>query len=146
MKPAFVNVCKSPDCLTSMNNSCDKILQCGHACCGFTGEKSCLPCLNEECVKANEQLTLSKNADDYCVICYTSGLSEEPCVQLKCKHIFHLKCILKKINNRWPGPRIVFSYLDCPECKQRISAPQCQQITLALLDSQKIEDMVLRKS
>jgi hypothetical protein len=34
-----------------------------------------------------------------------------------------MDCIEKEVKNRWPGPRIVFSFLECPECKQRIKAP-----------------------
>lgn len=64
---------------------------------------------------------------------------------MTCKHIFHLECIAKKVKNKWPGPRIVFSYLECPECKQRISAPHCQALTNELLESQKVEDDVLKK-
>lgn len=42
-----------------MKQSCDKIHHCGHYCCGFAGEKECIPCLNEECVEKNPELTLS---------------------------------------------------------------------------------------
>ena len=56
-KPAFKDVCRSPDCLKLMENACDKILPCGHLCCGFSGEKECLPCLNSECVSKNGDLT-----------------------------------------------------------------------------------------
>mmetsp|Transcript_7140 Transcript_7140/g.5405 ORF Transcript_7140/g.5405 Transcript_7140/m.5405 type:complete len:128 (+) Transcript_7140:109-492(+) len=120
MKPAFANVCRKAECMELMNKSCDKMHACGHACCGCKDEAVCLPCLNEECVKKNEVATRGKSCDDYCIICYTQGLGEAPCVQLQCQHIFHLECILTKVKNRWPGPRIVFSFLECPECKQRI--------------------------
>jgi hypothetical protein len=53
MNPAFKDVCRSPACIDLMGKSCDKILACGHACCGFKDEKKCLPCLNEECVAKN---------------------------------------------------------------------------------------------
>jgi len=52
-----------------MSQSCNKVLPCGHYCCGSKGETQCVPCLDEKCVKANEQLTLGKNGDDYCTIC-----------------------------------------------------------------------------
>ncbi|MFS8160539.1 MAG: hypothetical protein ACMG6E_10120 [Candidatus Roizmanbacteria bacterium] len=51
LKPAFGNVCRKADCIELMNKSCDKMLACGHACCGFNDEKKCLPCLNEKCVE-----------------------------------------------------------------------------------------------
>jgi len=95
-----------------MNKSCDKVLACGHPCNGFAGEPECMPCLQEECV-AKHQLTLDVGADEYCAICYIQGLGEKPCIQLECKHIFHLDCILFRLKKKWPGPRMVFNFLDC---------------------------------
>lgn len=74
MKPAFKDVCRSATCIELMDKSCEKILGCGHPCCGFKNEQRCLPCLNEECVNANEAATMGQNADAYCTICYTEGL------------------------------------------------------------------------
>ena len=68
--PAFAKVCQSPECAILMSQSCDKILECGHACCGFAGEEKCLPCLNEECVEKDSHATLGKTIEDYCIICY----------------------------------------------------------------------------
>ena len=48
--PAFMDVCRAPACLENVKKSCEKILPCGHYCCGFKDERICLPCLNEECV------------------------------------------------------------------------------------------------
>lgn len=50
-KPAFKDVCNNPECVTLMKQSCDKVLECGHYCCGFAGEKECLPCLHPDCVE-----------------------------------------------------------------------------------------------
>jgi E3 ubiquitin-protein ligase MYCBP2 len=104
-----------------------------------------LPCLNEECVDKDPQLTLGKKADDYCIICFTQGLGEMPCIQLECKHIAHLSCTLTKLRKRWPGPRIVFSFMDCSECKQRLKAPHCPELDKELKDAAQIEDDVLSK-
>jgi len=38
MKPAFKDVCRKEECIQLMNKSCDKVLQCGHYCCGFVDE------------------------------------------------------------------------------------------------------------
>jgi hypothetical protein len=38
MLPAFKDVCRSPDCIELMGKSCDKLLDCGHACCGCKDE------------------------------------------------------------------------------------------------------------
>ena len=101
------------------------MLPCGHVCCGFKGEVKCLPCLDPDCVKKNERLTMGKTGDDYCSICYSEGYNQGPCVQIGCGHIFHVACIFERINRRWPGPRIVFNFLECTECKQKITAPHC---------------------
>lgn len=59
MKPAFKDVCRKPECIDLMNKSCEKLHDgCKHACSGFKDERQCLPCLNEECVKNDEHLTL----------------------------------------------------------------------------------------
>ena len=50
VKPAFNDVCREQDCEDLMSKSCDKMLPCGHHCCGFRGEEQCLPCLHEDCV------------------------------------------------------------------------------------------------
>lgn len=38
LKPAFSNVCRKNECIELMNKSCDKMLPCGHVCCGFKDE------------------------------------------------------------------------------------------------------------
>jgi hypothetical protein len=63
-----------------MRKTCDKVHACGHPCCGFVNEAQCLPCLDEKCVKDNPDLTLGKHGDEYCGICYTTGLGQAPCV------------------------------------------------------------------
>jgi hypothetical protein len=52
-----------------MNKNCDKVLPCGHICCGFKEEGKCLPCLDADCVKKNKKLTMEKTGDDFCTIC-----------------------------------------------------------------------------
>jgi hypothetical protein len=52
------------------------MLPCNHVCCGFKGEEQCLPCLNEECVKANPDLTLGINSEEFCTICYTDCMGQ----------------------------------------------------------------------
>lgn len=58
VKPAFKDVCRQQPCIELMGKCCDKILHCGHPCCGFKGEDQCLPCLDEACVAKDESLTL----------------------------------------------------------------------------------------
>lgn len=111
-----------------MRGSCDKILKCGHYCGGFSNEKKCLPCLNPDCVKEHPELTFDVDADAYCAICYTSGLGEKPCVRLDCGHIFHTDCIKLILSKKWPGPRVVFGFLNCTNCKRKMSAKYCPEI------------------
>jgi len=72
---AFSDVCREAACIELMNKSCSKILRCGHKCRGFRGERRCLPCLDRECIKKNNeqqmdfQLFEDYSADDYCGIC-----------------------------------------------------------------------------
>lgn len=53
---------------------------------------------------------------------------------------------MKKIEQKWPGPRIIFAFLDCPECKQRIKAPHCPKIVLAIKEAENIEKVVVEKA
>ncbi|CDW80922.1 e3 ubiquitin-protein ligase [Stylonychia lemnae] len=146
MNPAFKEVCRQAVCIDLMAKQCAKMLACGHPCCGIKDEKECLPCLHPLCVKKNPQLTLDQNADEYCGICYTEGLGQAPCVQLECNHIYHIECIMKKVMGRWPGPRIVFGFLDCPGCKGRIKASKCEPLNRELALALKIEEEVIKKA
>lgn len=88
---AFHDVCGQKECADLMKIACNKILPCGHPCCGYRGEKKCTPCLFPECekrVKANRTL-LYQTGDDYCNICFVEGLIQQPCVKLKCGHLYH---------------------------------------------------------
>lgn len=99
------------------------MLPCGHACRGFAGEKKCMPCLDEKCCAENPEL-LGQKGDDYCPICYVEALESAPCVRSSCGHIFHLKCIAKRVEIRWLGPRILFNFCACPLCKKWIQLPE----------------------
>lgn len=94
---AFKDVCHKAECQSQIAESCVKMKECGHACKGFNGEEECLPCLNAECVKLNPELTNECDEDEYCIICYATGLGDQPSVQFGCKHMFHVECIMEKI-------------------------------------------------
>lgn len=100
----FRDVCDRPDCQEMINGSCPLQLECGHICHGFRGEEKCLPCIDPECVEKNPDITLSESADDFCSICFISGLGDKPTIQLGCKHMFHVECLLEKIRQKWSGP------------------------------------------
>ena len=57
---------------------CRKAKACSHSCAGVKDETKCLPCLEPECMAAEDNI-LPQN-DELCTICYTSELKEEPSV------------------------------------------------------------------
>lgn len=63
---------------------------------------------------------MSNAESELCGICYTSELSEEPCVRISCGHVFHANCMHLLLTHRWATKKITFGYLDCPSCKQEI--------------------------
>lgn len=92
-------------------------------------------CLEEECIEKlkasghGNELIDGQGVDDYCTICWSSSLGQEPSVRLACRHVFHVECILKILRNKWLSPRIVFQFLNCPQCKSiKIDAPHCPPI------------------
>ena len=76
------------------------------------GEASCPPCL-----------TCANEDDDFCNICWTEALKAAPCARLKCGHSFHLHCLQKRLEKRWPTARISFDFANCPLCQQRVDHP-----------------------
>lgn len=93
----FDDICDAADCRDQMKEACSKVHSCGHSCSGIIREKTCLPCLKGDCaLKASAELH-GENEDSYCSLCYVESLSEAPCIQSQCGHIFHLKCLRKRI-------------------------------------------------
>mmetsp|Transcript_14822 Transcript_14822/g.22973 ORF Transcript_14822/g.22973 Transcript_14822/m.22973 type:complete len:255 (+) Transcript_14822:1109-1873(+) len=147
MKLAFKDVCRKSECVDLMTKSCDKMLKCGHPCPGSSGETRCMPCLEADCIaKMDPKVAPKECKDDYCNICYCSGLGQEPCAHLSCGHVYHVACLKSQIQKQWNGPRIVFNYLNCPQCKQRVSAPNCPQITQLLKKEEDFEAVVVKKA
>jgi len=143
------------ECQVLIPKSCAKIHACSHLCRGFAGEQICLPCLEPECIeKASKQIVDISQApidgqtcSDYCSICFTGGLGQEPSVRLNCRHIFHLGCILKILNNKWLSPRIVFQFTFCPQCKsKKIDAPHCPEIHKIMTQNNAFEIEVKKKA
>jgi E3 ubiquitin-protein ligase MYCBP2 len=66
---------------------------------------------------------MGQKGDDYCAICYVEALDSSPSVRSVCGHIFHQKCLAKRFEIRWIGPRILFNFCVCPLCKKWIQLP-----------------------
>ena len=147
--PAFIAVCGKPECETSMEKWWAKQLEWGHFCWGTENETTCLPCLDADWVNANPEKTLGNWGDDYCNICWMGGLGQGPCVQLGCKHLFHEDCLLRVLKGKWSGPRINFSFIQCPHCKERMSSkhPEIKRLIKNALKLEKnINEMSLKRA
>ncbi|CAD8152124.1 unnamed protein product [Paramecium octaurelia] len=107
---ALQDICQERECQEKAQFACNKMLACRHPCPGFKNEQICSTCLNEQCCKGDQK------GDDYCNICFVEGLKNAPVIQSKCGHIFHYTCILKRLDVKWNGPRIVFKFCLCPLC------------------------------
>jgi len=73
-KPAFRDVCRKQDCMNFMNETCEKVLPCGHPCNGFRGEADCIPCMHQDCAVQNKVVLKDVSSESYCPICYCEGL------------------------------------------------------------------------
>lgn len=131
------NICAQADCQERYKNSCKKVLECGHQCFGTCDESACMECLEGGC---------GGNGDDFCIICYTEGISSAPSVKLGCGHIFHYHCISTTISKRWPGPRITFNFAKCPSCKAWVTTPFHDGLTGRLGEVFKIYEEIKEKA
>ena len=109
--------CGMLDCQQNQAFACAKHLACGHPCPGIMDESECPPCLVDNCLRS----TMGKVGTSWCSICYIEELRAAPCIVLKCGHIFHFKCVKKQLLQKWPGARISFGFMSCPECNQEIA-------------------------
>lgn len=53
---------------------------------------------------------------------------------------------MKKIKGRWFSPRIVFGFLNCPECKKKIEAPHCPELHRETSEINAFEKLVMKKA
>ncbi|KAL0852363.1 hypothetical protein ABMA28_000563 [Loxostege sticticalis] len=116
---AIGNVCADQQCQEHGREACNRVLNCGHMCGGVRCEPLCLPCLfGCGAGRAPDAAPLRQDADDMCMICFTEPLQAAPAIQLQCGHVFHLHCCKKVLASKWIGPRITFSFAQCPICKE----------------------------
>lgn len=120
----FDDICDGEECAGQTKEACSKTLPCGHPCLGYIRERNCLPCLSEQCaLKASSELH-GENENSYCSLCYVEVLSEAPCTRSKCGHIFHHKCLRKRLELKWETARITFRFCECPLCNQWLQLPE----------------------
>ena len=93
-------------------------------------------------MKANPVPTHDQNEDSYCPICYTAGLGEMPSIMLECGHILHCECLLKKIGNNFPGPRITFFFALCPSCRAWVKAGHNPELTNQMEKVEKLHKRI----
>lgn len=117
---ALENVCNNESCLSKRDQTCTKTHEhCQHVCIGVRNETECISCIVDDCPMKPKYI--SQSLDDYCNICFTETLSEAPCIELDCGHIFHYHCLLQRISEKWNPPRITFGFMQCPLCNTKIS-------------------------
>lgn len=132
---AIGNVCSDPQCQEHHANACGKLRSCGHSCGGVLNELKCLPCLQHTCHEKETEIAenmkeprLTQDSDDMCMICFTEALLCAPSIQLDCGHVFHYHCGKAVLQKRWAGPKISFSFSQCPICKTDIYHPSLEDI------------------
>ena len=104
-------------------------------------------CLEPECIESMPANKQPKNKkDDYCPICYSASITQEPSVALNCGHVFHASCIKDQILKGYNGPRIIFNYLDCPQCKQRMKFPNNKDLQALIDKEEAFEKEVIKKT
>jgi HRD ubiquitin ligase complex, ER membrane component len=143
---AIPDICNRPECVEKTKDACPKILECGHSCCGFKGEKKCLVCLAEPCEAKSAQALNGQTGNDYCMICGIERLVNAPCIQSSCGHVFHLKCITTRILKRWHRPRITFNFCLCPLCKRWLEFPEESVLQQKIIEAKKLYENLKHKS
>lgn len=115
--------------------ACLRSLSCGHKCLGLQSDGRCMPCLYG--------CTGAVTASDICVICHLRLVRSPPCIQLACRHIFHMECVRTMLRSGWPGPAISFEYCKCPLCKAAIEHPALRD---DLQPVKELQDAVSRQA
>ncbi|KAJ9452089.1 E3 ubiquitin-protein ligase rpm-1 [Diplonema papillatum] len=113
--------CGSEECELLALEACTRILPCTHACPGIANELICPPCLYPNCGRPPSATPIHSSDTRWCSICYTEELRAAPSVVLACGHFFHHKCVNKQLLQKWPGARISFGFMNCPECSAEIA-------------------------
>ena len=123
------------DCMTKAEVACLQALDCGHRCGGYVGEKKHPSCIIPKCPSYLERKS------QICTYCNES-LESGPFVQLRCRDLFHYRCLEQCIRKKWCTRRITFGYLKCPNCKVNISIPLDCKINTALEPAKELRKKI----
>jgi len=91
-------------------------------------------------------MTYGETHESLCGICLTQPLAELSIVYLRCKHIFHKDCLLRRLQEKWGGQHkpISTAYGRCPQC-QEWAEPLNDAQTSYLAGDAKYLDEQIRK-
>lgn len=150
---AFKDVCDEKECEEKLEQACNKLLACGHACPGHDGEISCLPCMQADCNGPKEEEMMKtgdkgmgQSGEDYCNICFVESLASAPCIKIGCGHVFHYECLKKKVQSKWHTPRIYFTFCKCPLCQKWITVEEGHKLAPQLKEIRDLFDDISKKS
>lgn len=77
------------------------------------GSMPCHPSLGPIREGALAEAATKANSHGQCAIC----LNDVDLLQLECQHGFCSRCLSAQLAKQWPGPRVVFGYLNCALCR-----------------------------
>jgi hypothetical protein len=97
-------------------------------------------------VKKNPGLTNDAKDDDYCPICYTSGIGDAPSIKPECGDICHVDCLFNRLKKCWSGPRITFAFCECPTYRKWVNAPQNPEVAAEMKKVKDIFEDIRKKS
>lgn len=113
LERCVARVCERPDCRARLGEACTRELPCGHPCGGIARETACLPCLEPGCAgrpagragaeaeaaaeaggssAERERAEADASTPGDCMFCW-EPLTRGPCLQLRCRHVYHLHCV-----------------------------------------------------
>ena len=136
--------CNDEECKKKFSISCKKVLKCGHKCFGVEHEKECPPCIDEKCKEFEGKFSQNKN--DYCSICNSEGLGNSPIAVLSCGHYVHYLCIKKRLEKKWPGPKITFNHCLCPTCNKWFDCNTLDDIQKLINENKNLYEQIKEMS
>lgn len=77
------------------------------------------------------------DAQPQCAICF----EDREMLQLHCQHCFCAECLAQQLASRWPGPRVVFGYLNCGLCRVPLAH---EELELQLREHKQLRDRCVR--